>query len=101
MARMKAPEETGEGPRPARTGPGKEFDGGGFKEGTHGRGPTPYKRSHSHKNGAGMSTDQYEGPAGRGGSGVIGKGDDFKQRTSDIEHPSSHAAFERLGHSEE
>lgn len=93
-----APEEHGEGRRPKRGGAGPE---GGFSEGTHGRGPTPYKRGQSHRSGAGMSLDAYEGTAGRGGSGIFGKSDDFKQHAKDFEHPQSHAEFERLGHEEE
>ena len=36
--------------------------------------------------------------AGRGGSGIIGKGDSFKGHAEDLEHPQSHGAeFEQLG----
>jgi hypothetical protein len=100
MSRSKAPEETGNARKLPKGGAAARHEGG-FREGEFGRGPTPYKRSHSHKNGAGMSIDPYMGPAGRGGGGVAGKGDDFKRHAEDVQHPESHAAFERLGHSEE
>ena len=93
--RNESPEET----RRER-GPGRRetdgFDGGGFREGTHGRGPTPYMKSHSPKpNGHGAAP--HMATAGRGGDGIIGKGDGFKSRSGDIEHPQSHGEFEALG----
>jgi hypothetical protein len=71
---------------------------GGFKEGEFGRGPTPYKKSHSAKP---ASLDSHSASSGRGGGGIIGKSDAFKGHTEDVAHPESHAAFERLGTSEE
>jgi hypothetical protein len=97
--RKEAPEETGDARR-VRKGGNESRHEGGFREGEYGRGPTPYKRGQSHRNGAGMSMDQYEGTSGRGGGGIAGRGDDFKQHASDVEHPQSHADFERLGHEE-
>lgn len=97
MASLKSPEETGEGPRPARGGSREE---GGFEEGTHGRGPTPYKRSHSPKPN-GHSLDAHAATAGRGGSGIIGGADGNKGTKADIAHPQSHGDFEALGTAEE
>lgn len=96
--RMKSPEESGEGKRPARTGKGKDFDGGGFTEGTHGRGPTPYAKSHSAKP---ASLNSHSASSGRGGAGTFGKTDGFKGHAKDLEHPASHAEFETLGRTEE
>ena len=95
---MKSPEESGEGKRPPRGEKAKEFDGGGFTEGTHGRGSTPYMKSHSAKPG---TMDQHAATAGRGGSGIIGGADDFHGHKQDIEHPDSHSAFEELGRERE
>jgi hypothetical protein len=100
MSRNKAPEESRSSGKLPKGGAESRHEGG-FREGEFGRGPTPYKLSHSHKNGAIRETGPYMGPAGRGGAGTVGKSDNFKQRSEDVEHPSSHAAFERLGHSEE
>lgn len=100
MARnLESPEEHGEGARPSRGGR-ESREEGGFSEGTHGRGPTPYKRSHSAKPG-GHSIDAHLATAGRGGAGIIGGADGFKGHKSDIEHPQSHADFESLGTAEE
>ena len=72
------------------------WDGGGFSEGQHGRGPTPYSKSMSHKpHGHGMAA--HAGTAGRGGKGRFGKGDGFKSHAPDIAHPQTHAEFESLG----
>lgn len=95
MARLKSPEEHGEGRRPKRGG-AAEREEGGFREGEFGRGPTPYTRGHSGKPN-GHSLEAHEATSGRGGSGVIGKHDDFKGRSEDIEHPASHSEFENLG----
>jgi hypothetical protein len=91
---LESPEEHGEGKRPPRTGKSKEFDGGGFMEGDHGRGSTPYTKKHSAKPG---TLEEHGATSGRGGSGIIGGGDDFKGHKSDIDYPSSHAEFEELG----
>ena len=93
MAKLKSPEESGEGSRPQRGGKEVRREGG-FEDGQYGRGSTPYKRSHSAKP---ASLSEHEATSGRGGSGIIGGGDDFKGHKSDIEHPDSHAAFEDLG----
>jgi hypothetical protein len=99
-SRVRAPEEGANSRKVPRGGAEKRHEGG-FREGEMGRGPTPYKKSHSHRNGAGMDLNEYEGTAGRGGGGIIGKSDNFKAHSEDIEHPQSHADFERLGHSED
>jgi hypothetical protein len=89
----KSPEESGEGRRPERGG-AKERREGGFADGEMGRGSTPYHKSHSAKQG---TIAQHDATSGRGGSGIIGGGDDFKGHKTDIEHPASHAEFEELG----
>lgn len=96
-SRMKSPEEGKEGKRPARGAESKREEGG-FAEGTFGRGPTPYKKSHS---AAPASLKAHDATSGRGGGGVIGKADDHKGYSEDIAHPESHSAFERLGVAEE
>jgi hypothetical protein len=89
---LESPEEHGEGRRPPRGGTRPE---GGFSEGSHGRGPTPYlKNKHG---GHQAKVDAHLGVKGRGGSGIIGKGDGFKGLSEDVEHPQSHEEFERLG----
>lgn len=93
MAKNESPEESGEGSRPQRGGMREE---GGFAEGTHGRGPTPYKKSHSSKPN-GHSLEAHLATSGRGGSGIIGGADGNKGPKQDIEHPQSHADFENLG----
>lgn len=92
MAR-KSPEESGAEPR-AKRGSSGPFEG--FSEGEHGRGPTPYKRSHSSKPN-GYSLGAHEATAGRGGPGVFGGSDGTKGHVQDYEHPQSHAEFENLG----
>lgn len=67
---------------------------GGFSEGEGGRGPNPYKKSHSAKP---ASMASHAATSGRGGKGVFGGADGNKGTKSDIEHPESHAAFEQLG----
>ena len=95
MARMKSPEESGRSAtRAPRGDAGEVWDGGGFQEGTHGRGPTPYKKSHSAAPG---SLANHSATSGRGGEGQFGKGDGFKTHAPDIQHPSSHAEIEQLG----
>lgn len=93
----KSPEEYGEGPRPARGSSGP-FEG--FSEGTHGRGPTPYKKSHSAKPN-GHSLEAHEATSGRGGSGIFGGSDSTKGHVADYEHPQSHSEFEALGTAKE
>lgn len=96
--RMESPEEgqRDSGDRPSHTGSGP-FDGGGIEEGKHGRGATPYLKSHSSKPG-GYGLAAHAATAGRGGSGILGKGDDFKGRhTAEVGQPDSHAGFEALG----
>jgi len=66
----------------------------GFADGTHGRGSTPYKKSHSAKP---ASKESHSALSGRGGTGVIGRGDQHKGHSEDIAHPQSHAEFEKLG----
>ena len=66
----------------------------GFADGEYGRGSTPYKAGHSANRG---TLEQHSARAGRGGTGVIGEGDHHKGHSEDIEHPQSHAEFERLG----
>ena len=98
MARnLESPEEHGEGPRPPRGGSREE---GGFAEGEAGRGPTPYKRSHSPKPN-GHSLEAHMATAGRGGSGIIGGADGNKGTKADLEHPQSHGDFEALGTQQE
>lgn len=99
MARNESPEESLRREH-APTG-GKASRGeGGFSEGEHGRGPTPYLRGHSKKPN-GHPIEAHFADTGRGGSGVAGKGDDFKGRhTQDVEHPQSHSEFEALGASD-
>lgn len=96
-SRMESPEEGRESRRPARGGKSERREGG-FEDGSHGRGPTPYKKSHSAKP---ASLDAHAASSGRGGGGIIGKADDFKGHTEDVDHPGSHAEFERLGVAEE
>lgn len=93
--RETAPEEHGAGPAVAR-GSQAPFDSG-FGEGEHGRGPSPYSIAHSGKARGGHSLEAHTGTSGRGGPGVIGKGDGFKSRSEDVEHPQSHSEFEALG----
>lgn len=90
-----APEEHGSGH--AKVGRGNNIPYEGFSEGMHGRGPTPYKKSHSGGNHLGHSIDSHMGTSGRGGTGIIGMGDGFKGRSEDVESPASHADFESLG----
>lgn len=92
-----APEEHGKEKAVARRGGSNLYDGGGFAEGTHGRGPTPYTKAHSGGNHDGHALEHHTATAGRGGDGKIGKGDGFKARSQDVEHPQSHAEFESLG----
>lgn len=101
MAGKESPEETqhDSGHRPGKAGKEK-FDGGGFREGEAGRGPTPYLKSHSSKPN-GHSIEAHMATAGRGGSGFLGKGDSFKGAAADVEHPQTHAEFENLGVAEE
>jgi len=80
-----------EGPSPRRGSSGP-FEG--FSEGEHGRGPTPYKKSHSAKPG---SMAAHSATSGRGDSGVFGGRDGNKGSMQDYEHPQSHAEFESLG----
>ncbi len=93
---LSSPEEFGEGTRPPRGGREARHEGG-FAEGEHGRGPNPYRRGHSGPHVNGQSLDVHGGTSGRGGSGIIGKGDGHKGHSEDIEHPSSHEEFEALG----
>jgi hypothetical protein len=69
------------------------FDSG-FSEGQHGRGPVPYKASQSSAAG---TLEQHDATSGRGGDGIIGKGDGFKTRAPDVSYPQTHAEFEQLG----
>ncbi len=95
MARkLESPEEMGEGTRPARGG-GAAREEGGFAEGEFGRGPTPYLKSKH--GGIEGSIAKHSATSGRGGSGIIGKGDSFKGHSQDLEHPASHREFEMLG----
>jgi hypothetical protein len=89
---LKAPEE-GRGRKDVPRSNAGPFDSG-FAEGEHGRGPSPYRTSHSAAPG---TLAQHAATAGRGGSGRIGKGDGFKTRSEDVEHPVSHSEFEELG----
>lgn len=93
--KRKSPEESGEGRRPERGG-GAKREEGGFMEGDYGRGPTPFKMSHTKKP-HGYSLEAHAATSGRGGSGIIGKHDSFKSHAEDLEHPQSHDEFERLG----
>ena len=90
---MKSKHEVSDGAAAPRGG-GEKRKEGGFAEGDYGRGPTPYKKSHSVAPG---TLKQHEATAGRGAPGIYGKGDGFKTHAQDIEHPESHAAFEELG----
>ena len=91
---LESPEEMGEGTRPARGGK-QSREEGGFMDGEHGRGSTPYLKSKH--GGTEGSIAKHAATAGRGGSGIIGKGDSFKGHSEDIEHPQSHREFEQLG----
>lgn len=97
MASNKSPEEFGEGPRPPRGG---NLEEGGFSEGEGGRGPNPYKRSHSPKPN-GHSLEAHLATSGRGGSGIIGGADGNKGAKADVAHPESHGDFEALGTAQE
>ena len=66
----------------------------GFADGTYGRGSTPYKSGHSAAPG---TMGEHSALRGRGGTGVIGKGDQHKGHSEDVAHPQSHSEFERLG----
>ena len=68
----------------------------GFADGTYGRGSTPYKSSHSSAK-SGHPIEKHTALSGRGGTGVIGKGDGHKTHSEDVAHPRSHAEFEALG----
>src|SRR5690242_3901975 len=68
----------------------------GFADGTYGRGSTPYKSGHSSAKG-GHPIEAHTALSGRGGTGVIGKGDQHKGHSEDVAHPRTHAEFERLG----
>jgi|SRR5579885_3721654 len=93
--RETSPEEHGASPRKSRSGgAGNTWDGGGFPEGTHGRGPTPYKRAHS---AAPAPLSAHTATSGRGGEGQFGRSDQHKGHSQDIQHPGSHAEFEALG----
>jgi hypothetical protein len=95
MARkLESPEEMGEGTRPARGGREARQEGG-FEDGEMGRGSTPYLKSKH--GGTEGSIAKHSATSGRGGSGIIGKGDSFKGHSEDIEHPQSHSEFEQLG----
>jgi hypothetical protein len=85
--------EEGRGKRDASRRNAGPFDSG-FSEGQHGRGPSPYRMGHSAAPG---TLRQHAATSGRGGTGRIGKGDGFKTRSEDIEHPTSHSEFEELG----
>lgn len=67
---------------------------GGFTEGEHGRGPTPYKKSHSAAPG---TLSQHSATSGRGAGGMYGGAEQNKTHAADVEHPQSHSAFEELG----
>lgn len=91
---LESPEEEGAGRKPPRGGETAREEGG-FADGEYGRGSTPYKKSHS----APMGTlENHSGTSGRGGSGIFGKSDQFKGHAKDLEHPCTHAEFERMGH---
>lgn len=92
--KLQSPEEMGEGTRPARGG--REVrEEGGFMDGEYGRGSTPYLKSKH--GGVEGSIAKHSATSGRGGSGIIGKGDSFKGHAEDLEHPTSHREFEMLG----
>lgn len=91
---LKSPEEMGEGSRPARGGK-ESREEGGFMDGEYGRGSTPYLKSKH--GGVEGSIARHGATTGRGGSGIIGKGDSFKGHAEDLEHPQSHREFEMLG----
>jgi hypothetical protein len=91
---LESPEEMGEGTRPARGGK-ESREEGGFMDGEFGRGSTPYSKSKH--GGVEGKLGAHHATAGRGGSGIIGKGDGFKGHSEDIEHPQSHREFEMLG----
>ena len=93
MKGLKSPEESGEGHKAVPRRSAGPFDSG-FGEGEHGRGPSPYSTSHSIKP---ASMESHSATSGRGGTGRIGKGDSFKARTTDVEHPGTHGEFEALG----
>jgi hypothetical protein len=94
--RKESPEEHARSESVKRGGKAERAEGG-FSEGTHGRGPTPYMRNEHSSKPSGHSLAAHSAESGRGGSGRIGKGDDFKGHSEDVEHPQSHSAFEALG----
>lgn len=94
--RLMSPEESQKHDGVIERGGGESREEGGFSEGEHGRGPMPYLRRHSSKP-DGHSLDAHMSDTGRGGGGIIGKGDDFKGRSEDVAHPASHSEFEALG----
>ena len=96
MAKLTSPEEHGSGQRPKKGGAEIRHEGG-FAEGEMGRGPTPYKKSHSVKPDSGQSRAAHMGTAGRGGSGIYGAGEQNKRHAPDIEHPASHKEWEAMG----
>jgi hypothetical protein len=83
--------------QPPRGGGASARHEGGFAEGEHGRGPTPYSRKHSGKYAGGQSLEAHAATSGRGDGGSIGKADSHKGHSEDIEHPMSHSDFECLG----
>lgn len=90
---LKSKREVNDGAKAPRGGSAARHEGG-FAEGTHGRGPTPYSKSHSKAPG---TFEQHKATAGRGAAGIYGKSDAFKQHAQDLEHPDTHAEFEQLG----
>jgi len=78
----------------ASAGGGAKRKEGGFPEGDYGRGPTPYKKSHSAAPG---TLSQHTATSGRGAGGIYGGSDQNKTHAADVEHPCSHAEFEQLG----
>ena len=93
---LESPEEHGSGHKKAPRGSGGPFDSG-FSEGHHGRGPSPYHKGKHSTHPDGHPLEHHAANAGRGGTGIIGKGDGFKGRTHDTAHPQDHAEFEALG----
>lgn len=95
-SRKEGPEEHERSEKVERGGKASRAEGG-FSEGEHGRGSTPYMRGEHSSKAGGHSLEAHAATSGRGGPGRIGKGDDFKGHSEDIEHPQSHSDFEALG----
>lgn len=89
---LKSKHEVRDGKAASRGGAAERHEGG-FAEGEFGRGPTPYKKSHSAAPG---TLAQHAATSGRGAGGHYGKEGNMGH-AEDLCHPESHAEFEELG----